>query len=187
MDKIQQQCISSKQTDESENQEIKALLDDPVLGNRQKLQIYDKKIKIKKDDTPVDDKEHGTSLLNNYDFMQAGLKFVPDKYKIEAVEMIKNLMQKKIISMDSTSNVTLLETNDFCPLQYFLSAVYKLKADVDRYELFLINISRHLIYIRNPKYIDMIKRSGDTSILDTSQQGAGKIKVKRKVLSWIEI
>ena len=187
MDEIYQQCSSTKRSIETEKHENKALLDNPVLGNREKLQIYGSKLKTQKIEQPVDNEEHGTDFLNNYDYMQDALKYVPEKYKSDAFGMIKALLDKKIISMNVKGIVTLIETNDTCPISYFMGAVYKLKADVNRYEVFLLNISPHLVYIRNSKYINLIRKSADSSILDTSQQGGGIIEKKRKVLAWIEM
>ena len=138
MDEIEQRC-SKTQLDEQQKkeQDAKSLLNNKYLNNSKKLDLFTNNY-IKPQITNTTPSENGDTSdeLDNYAFMQRNLRYVPEKYKSEAVELVKRLKNDEVIVLDKIGTVTLVGTNDKIPLVDFLRGVFQLKASVTRYGSF---------------------------------------------------
>ena len=113
--------------------------------------------------------------------MQNSLKNVPEKHKNHAVDMLRNLVNKNIISLSVDGSVTLTDTLHTIPMVDFLGGVYQLKANISRYSDFFNNVLKHLTLVRNPKLVKMKNNKHEGVLYDTPIRG-GVAK-----LQWIEL
>ena len=182
MDEMEQRCVKMYPDEEKKNkQAAKSLLNNEFLSNSKKLELFANNF-IPSHQTNI---SH-TDQLDDYTFMQSNLKFVPEKFKQEAVELIKELKKNNVLLIDNTGMLTLVESGHKMPMPDFLRGVFQMKASVLNYKGFFTKIARHLNDIRNPMLVKL--KNSTIPVVDDKEAGIsnrGGI-VNREVKTWIE-